>query len=251
MTPFKKYWSLFNLLHSRKSKSETRLITDEEFIGLTRAERTAYVLAFGVQIGQCKIGNVVVVLFKCPLFYAEWEYDPLKDKTIGWVCFTGGWNLDKYLDLININDALPVCQMNEQTINIVYICELKCLRQAIPAYLAKNNFKTVIAAEAYGEVRNQIPLYKIDVIVLEYDNWSLDINSLVSEISKDYPNVKLLVAGTFVSLETAQEFIINGADGYFDNHCTGVHETLPAIIRRVKDGEIIVLPSPNERTYTN
>ena len=97
----KKYWLVYFLLHSKKSKSENKLLNEKEFRELTEPEKTAFVFAYGIHVAERKRNQAILILYKCPLFYAEWCSHTTENN---WDCFTSGQKLIKYIDLVRIHD---------------------------------------------------------------------------------------------------------------------------------------------------
>lgn len=76
-----------------------------EFIVLDVNEKWRYVIAQGTHLHTYKGGDHAYMLYKCPYFYAELEFNLKNQVVVDVAGFIKGWKLDKHLD--NIKIAMP------------------------------------------------------------------------------------------------------------------------------------------------
>lgn len=77
-------------------------MTEDEFIDMSLEEKTVYAVTEGVNLSAYMEGNIVFFLYKCPQFYAEFEYNARKGYIIDIVTFNDGWKLDKHVEKVDI-----------------------------------------------------------------------------------------------------------------------------------------------------
>ncbi len=95
------------------------------------------------------------------------------------------------------------------------------IREMISKILSRNGYQVILASDGF-EALNLLEQEQIKIVITDMKMPEMDGMELIELISKNYPDIKIIVITAFDDIYTIKDAIIKGADEYitkpFNSH---------------------------------